>query len=128
MTTLPDLAKDLIDSQTFGTLATTNPNGSPQTSVIWVKREGDDVIFSTIRGRRKTLNMERDPRVALMLFDPNDPYVYAEIRGTVSFTTDGGPELIEELSQMYDGKSFHEKHADAVRLVCRLKPTKVISR
>jgi len=125
---LPDLAKELIDNQTFATLATVNADGSPQTSVIWVKREDDDVIFSTITGRRKTFNMRRNPNVSLLLFDPEDPYTYAEIRGTVQLTPEGGPELIQELSHLYDEKPFHEKHPEVERLVCRLTPTRVITR
>ena len=123
---LPDLAKRLIDSRTFATIATINPDGSPQNSVIWVKREDDTVVFSTILGRRKTRNMERDPRVSILLFDPQDPYVYVEIRGQVSMTKDGGPELIQELSQRYDGKPFTEKNPANVRVVCRVTTTKVI--
>ncbi len=125
---LPDLAKELIDSQTFATLATVNADGSPQTSVIWVKREDDDVIFSTITGRRKTFNMQRNPSVSLLLFDPDDPYTYVEIRGTVHFTPEGGPELIQELSHKYENQPFHEKHPEVERLVCRLTPTRVITR
>jgi len=128
VTQLPDLAKKLIDSKNFATLATINPNGSPQSSVIWVKREDDVVVFSTILGRRKTLNMQRDPRVSLVLFDPAQPYEYAEIRGEVSMATDGGPELINELSVLYDGVPFREKDPTATRVVCRLVPSKVIIR
>jgi PPOX class probable F420-dependent enzyme len=128
MAQLPDLAKKLIDGKNFATLATVNPNGSPQSSVIWLKREGDVVVFSTILGRRKTLNMQRDPRVSLVLFDPAQPYEYAEIRGEVSMTTEGGPELINELSVLYDGKPFREKDPTATRVVCRLVPSKVVTR
>lgn len=125
---LPDLAKDLIDNQVFASIATTNPNGAPQSSVIWLKRDGDDIVFSTIEGRRKTLNMQRDPRISIIIFDPMDPYRYAEIRGAVTMTTEGGPELIQELSHMYEDKPFHEHNPANVRLVCRLTPTKVITR
>ena len=128
MPTLPDLAKKLIDDKNFATLATVNPDGSPQSSVIWVKRENEVVVFSTIHGRRKTLNMQRDPRVSLVLFDPAQPYEYAEIRGEVSMTTEGGPELIQELSLRYDGVAFREKDPAAQRVVCRLIPTKVVIR
>ncbi len=122
---LPELAKRLIDSRTFATIGTVNPDGSPQNSVIWIKREDDTVVFSTILGRRKTRNMERDPRVSILLFDPQNPYVYVEIRGMVSMTKDGGPELIEELSQRYDGQPFTEKNPANVRVVCRVNATKI---
>lgn len=126
--TLPDLAKKLIDDKVFAALSTTNPDGAPQSSVIWVKRDGDDVLFSTIEGRRKTRNMQRDPRVSLLLIDPANPYAYAEIRGAVTMELDGGPELIQELSDLYTGKPFHEHNPDNVRLVCRITPTKVVTR
>ncbi|GAA1822411.1 PPOX class F420-dependent oxidoreductase [Luedemannella flava] len=124
---LPELATRLIDENVFVTLTTINPDGGPQSSVIWAKRDGDEIIFSTILGRRKTLNMQRDPRVSLCFFDPADGYRYVEVRGTVSMATDGGPELIEELSQRYDGKSFTESSPTNVRVVCRVEATKVIT-
>jgi len=123
-----DLAKRLIDASTFAIVSTVNPDGGPQSSVVWVKRDGDDVLFSTIRGRRKTRNMERDPRVSIALYDPADPYHYVEVRGPVSLTEDGGPELIEELSQKYDGAPFREGNPANVRVVVRVTPAKVISR
>jgi PPOX class probable F420-dependent enzyme len=125
---LPELLTRLLDANTFVVLCTVNPDGSPQSSVIWAKRDGDVIVFSTIRGRRKTRNMERDPRVSLCLYDPADPYVYVEIRGTVTMTEEGGPELIEELSQRYDGTSFTEGHPDNVRVVCTVHPTKILAR
>jgi PPOX class probable F420-dependent enzyme len=128
MTALTDLAKRLIDEPTFAVLSTINPDGAPQSSVVWVKRDGDDVVFSTIRGRRKTRNMERDPRVTVTLYDPADPYRYVEVRGAVSLTEEGGPELIQELSQKYDGTPFTEGHPDNVRVVVRVTPTRVIDR
>jgi PPOX class probable F420-dependent enzyme len=125
---LPDQAKDLLDRNTYFVLSTLNPDGAPQSSVIWAKRDGDEIVFSTILGRRKTRNMQRDPRISLCGYDPADPMRYVEARGTVIMTTEGGPELIEELSQRYDGKPFVEGRPDNVRVVCRLAPVKVVVR
>jgi PPOX class probable F420-dependent enzyme len=124
---LPDLAKKLLDANTFVVLSTVNPDGGPQSSVVWAKRDGDELVFSTILGRRKTRNMQRDPRVSVCFYDPADPYRYVEIRGTVRMTTEGGPELIDELSQRYDGKPFRESRPDNVRVVCRVSPRKVLA-
>jgi PPOX class probable F420-dependent enzyme len=128
MTQLPDLARSLLDGNVFVVLTTINPNGGPQSSVIWAKRDGDEVVFSTILGRRKTRNMQRDPRVSLCFYDPKDPYWYVELRGTVTMTQGGGPELIEELSQRYTGQSFREGSPSNVRVVCRLHLTKAVAR
>jgi PPOX class probable F420-dependent enzyme len=107
-------------------LSTINPDGAPQSSVIWGKHDGGDVVFSTILGRRKTRNMQRDPRVSICVYDPADPYRYVEVRGTVSMVTDGGPELIDELSRAYDGKPFVETVPGVTRVVCRVTATKVV--
>jgi PPOX class probable F420-dependent enzyme len=72
-------------------LSTINPDGSPQTSVIFVKPDGDDVLFSTIRGRRKTVNMQRDPRVNLLVHGlpvEGEGVTYAAISGPVELTDD----------------------------------------
>jgi PPOX class probable F420-dependent enzyme len=125
---LPEDAKRLLDGNTFVVLTTLNPDGGPQSSVIWAMREDDTAVFSTIVGRRKTRNMQRDPRVSLCAYDPANPYRYVEIRGTVSMAEAGGPELIEELSRRYTGESFQESHPDNVRLVCRVEATRIVLR
>jgi PPOX class probable F420-dependent enzyme len=122
---LTELVRRLCDVNTFATLCTVNPDGSPQSTVVWIKADGDQLLFSTIHGRRKTLNMQRDPRVSICMFDAEDPYSYTEIRGTVSMTEDGGPELINELSWKYDGVEFVEGSPDNVRVVCRVTPTRI---
>jgi PPOX class probable F420-dependent enzyme len=123
---LTDLARRLLDANTFAILATLNPDGGPQSSVIWIKRDRDDVVFSTIRGRRKTRNMERDARVSICMYDPADAYVYTEIRGSVTMIEEGGRELINELSLRYDGEPFRVEPPEVVRVVCRVTPARVI--
>ena len=123
--TLPDEAKALLDAKTYVVLATVNRDGSPQSSVIWIKRDGDQPVFSSIRGRRKTRNLERDPRVSITAFDPADPYRYVEIRGTVTMTDEGGRELIDELSMKYNARSYPVEPEGTVRVVFRVTPTHV---
>ena len=84
------------------------------------------MLFSTIRGRRKTLNMERDPRISICMYDPAEPYLYVELRGEVTITEAGGRELINELSNRYDGVDFQVEPSENVRVVCRMTPSRVI--
>jgi len=126
-TSLPDNVRALIDGRTFAVVTTINPDSSPQSTVIWVKRDGDDILFSTIRGRKKTRNMERDPRVSICAYDPAQPYSYFTVEGTVTLDEQGGRELINELSLKYDEKPFRVEAPEVVRVVCRLTPNKVIS-
>jgi hypothetical protein len=58
---LNSVARAVIDGPHVATIATSNVDGRPQSSVIFVKRDGDSVLFSTIKGRLKTRNMTRDP-------------------------------------------------------------------
>jgi PPOX class probable F420-dependent enzyme len=125
---LPETARRLLDGKTYAVLATTNADRSPQSSVIWIKRDGDDVVFSSIRGRRKTRNIERDPRVSVCLFDAANPDRYVEVRGTVTMTEEGGRELIDELSHKYQGLPYTWDPPAAVRVVFRVTPTKVYER
>ncbi|MEU5545006.1 PPOX class F420-dependent oxidoreductase [Streptomyces sioyaensis] len=128
--TLSDDLKKLLDSPVFVTVATIQPDGSPQLSPVWVKRDGDDLLFSTTVGRRKEANIRRDPRVSVLVQPFDAPYTYAEVRGSASLTTEGGPQLIDELSQKYTGKPYAEFNPaaadDAPRLVVRITPRKVV--
>lgn len=127
MISLPETVRRLVDTTTFAVLNTIDKDGRPQSTVIWVKRDGDDILFSTIRGRRKTRNMERDPRVSVCAYDPANPYIYFTVDGTVTLTEEGGDDLIDELSRKYDGTPWTPVPG-AVRVVCRVTPTRVISR
>ncbi|PVE14200.1 PPOX class F420-dependent oxidoreductase [Streptomyces scopuliridis] len=124
--------KHLLDEPIFVNIATIQPDGSPQVSPVWVKRDGNDVLISTTVGRRKEQNLRRDPRVTVVAQPFNAPYTYAEIRGTADLTTEGGQELINELSLKYTGKPYAEFNPasadDAERVVVRITPRKVVGR
>lgn len=124
---LPDVARKLIDNPTYAVLTTINEDGSPQSTVIWVKRDGDDVLFSTTRGRVKTRNMEREPRVSICGYDPAQPYSYFTVQGTVALSDDPD-DLISELSFKYANEPWTADAPGTVRVVCRLTPTHVITR
>lgn len=123
--TLNDRIRSLLDGRNFATVATVNPDGSPQTSIVWITRDGDDVLFSTVRGRRKVRNLERDPRVGLSVFDRKDPYTHVEITGTASVTEQNGRALIDELSRKYLGKDYPREPEDTVRVIVRITPSRV---
>jgi PPOX class probable F420-dependent enzyme len=126
MTELPALARELVDGANFGTVATVQPDGSPQASVVWVKRDGDDVLFSTIRGRRKTANLEADPRISVVVTDAQSPYRYAEIRGLAAITDDPSAALIDELAHKYTGEPFDLPPGQR-RVIVRVRPAHVVA-
>ena len=125
---IPQQAKDLLDAANIVTVATVNADGGPQSSLLWATYEGDQIKFATIVGRAKERNFRRDPRVSVLIHDKRDPYTYVEVRGTVTMTTDGGPELIQTLSQAYTGEGFTgDEGTDRVRLVVRVDADRVIT-
>ncbi|WP_327235955.1 PPOX class F420-dependent oxidoreductase [Streptomyces sp. NBC_01317] len=128
--TLSDALKKVLDGNVFVSIATIQPDGSPQVSPVWVKRDGEDLLISTTLGRRKELNLRRDPRVTVLVHPADAPYSYAEIRGTSTLTEEGGQELIDELSVKYTGQPYSEQnpnaHLDAPRVVVRITPRKVV--
>ncbi|MFF4759626.1 PPOX class F420-dependent oxidoreductase [Streptomyces sp. NPDC001292] len=127
---LPDRLKSLLDGPVFVVLGTIQPDGSPQLSPVWAKRDGDDVLVSTTVDRRKKKNLDRDARASVVVQDPESPYEYAEIRGIAEMTTAGGRQLIDELSLKYTGKKYAEFNPssaqDAERVIVRIRPRKVV--
>jgi PPOX class probable F420-dependent enzyme len=123
--TYSSAALALLDGKNYAVLATINPDGSPQTSVVWVGRDGADLLFSTLEGRRKHLNMLRDPRVSLTVIDSADGENYVEFRGQVSIAPDVGRQLDTQLSWKYDGRDPGTDKPGAVRVAVRMVVEKV---
>jgi PPOX class probable F420-dependent enzyme len=118
--TLNDETRRLLDGRHYAVLATINPDGGPQTSAMWVGRDGDDVLMSTVAGRRKHKNLERDPRASVTILDADDAENYVELRGRVSISEDVGRVFDTKLSGKYDGQDPGPDAPGAVRLILRL--------
>ena len=125
---LSDATIRLVDGRNYAVMATVNPDGSPQTSVVWVGRDGDDLLFSTVEGRVKHRNMLRDRRVSVTVIDSADPENYAELRGRVSMTPDVGRQVDTQLSWKYEGKDPDADRPGAVRVVVRMPVDKITGR
>ena len=110
----------LLNGRNYAVLATVNEDGSPQTSAMWVGREGGDLLMSTVEGRVKHRNMLRDPRVSVTVIESADPENYVELRGTVTMTPDLGRAFDTSLSWKYDGKDPEPDRPGAVRVVVRV--------
>jgi PPOX class probable F420-dependent enzyme len=110
----------LLDGKNYAVLATVNPDGSPQTSAMWVGRDGDDVLMSTVEGRVKHRNMARDPRVSVTILESADPENYVELRGRVSMTPDIGRRVDTSLSWKYNGRDPDPDRPGAVRVIVRM--------
>lgn len=129
-TSLSAVARKILDGANPAILGTINPDGSPQTSVVWVGVDGDDLVISTAAGRRKEKNVRSEPRVSLSVFDLADPLQYVEVRGVATVTEDVGRRVAVALAEKYEGPGAGEEYLqlppEVLRVVIRITPTKVL--
>jgi PPOX class probable F420-dependent enzyme len=121
--TLSDKARALIARPVVASLTTLGKDGSPQVTPLWIDEDGDDLLFNTAKGRVKARHMENDPRVAVSVVDPDDPYNVVALRGTVvDITTDGADEHIDALAKKYLGvDSYPMRQEGEVRVKVRVR-------
>lgn len=106
MAQLTDKVRTLFDGKNFAVLSTLEPDGKPHSTVVWVARDGDDILIALPKTRRKTANLNRDPRTAMVIFDAADPYASAQVQGTASLEDDPNGTTIDQLSHKYTGGPY----------------------
>jgi PPOX class probable F420-dependent enzyme len=118
---------DLLDRPLFAHLATVRPDGSPQTQVMWFRWTGDRVQMTHTKTRQKYRNLQGEPRVALSVADPDNPYRFLEIRGVVENIADDDAQasFYRGLQERY-GRSYAITDAD-VRVILTIRPEKVVA-
>ena len=121
--TLSEKAHALIARPVLASLTTLGADGSPQVTPLWIDADGDDLLFNTAQGRVKERHMARDPRVAVSVVDPDDPYNVVALRGTVvDITTDGADDHIDALAKKYLGvESYPMRSEGEVRIKVRVR-------
>jgi PPOX class probable F420-dependent enzyme len=124
MPTLTGEQAQLLLEPNFATVGTLDPDGSPQLTIVWIDWDGDSVLFNTAAGRAKPRNLERDPRVSILVTDRADGYRWVEILGRAELTTEGADEHIDKLARKYTGDGW-EPRAGEQRLLVRVRPERV---
>lgn len=132
---IPASHRDLLERPIYTVLTTLMPDGQPQSSIVWADIDGDLVRVNTARGRQKERNMAARPKVSLLAMEPDNPFRWLEVRGEViEIIEEGGEAHIDKLAQEYVGKPGYYGHwapAEAreqeTRIICKIKPTRVIA-
>jgi PPOX class probable F420-dependent enzyme len=105
---IPESHADLLQSHALAHVATVGPNGEPQNNPVWFDWDGEHLRFSQTTGRQKFRNVQREPRVALSLVDPENPYRYLEVRGTVEgIEPDPDNAFINSMAKKYLGEDVY---------------------
>lgn len=126
---IPERLAALLDGATFAHLTTLDSDGWPQSSAMWVMRDGERIMFNTAEGRRKWRNMRDDPRVSVSISDPDEPYVNFSIQGrVVEMRTEDGVDVIDALARKYlDVEKYPWLKPDMVRVTVIVEPTRIAS-
>jgi PPOX class probable F420-dependent enzyme len=126
-TRIPTEGRAILQKKSFANLATLMEDGSPHVTPVWVDVEGDEIVVNTAEGRLKPENMRRDPRVALSVPDPDDPYKALVVRGRVAeMTHEDADAQIDAMAKKYlnqDTYPFREPGEE--RVTVRIEPERV---
>lgn len=127
MTALDPRACELAQAPNFATLSVILRSGRPMTHVMWVDADEDHLLINTEAHRAKFRAVERDPRVTVTIWQRDDPYTYAEVRGQVVATIRGQEARahIDSLSRKYRGKDYDDAAITSERVILRIAPETV---
>jgi PPOX class probable F420-dependent enzyme len=130
MAKLDERVRALLDEQRFAVVATINRDGTPQQTVLWYYRDGDDIVMNTARGRVKDSNLLRDPRLSFCI---EDEYHYITLTGTVTLIDDQtvAQADIRKLAIRYHGEAQGNAQADTQfvkqeRVTIRMRVERVV--
>jgi PPOX class probable F420-dependent enzyme len=126
---IPQSHVDLLTKKAFAHLVTLLPDGKPQSTPVWVDYDGKHVLINTAVGRLKDKNMQRDPRIAFSVTDPENPYRYLEVRGRVVERTKAGAEQhIDAMAKRYLGQDKYPfRKAGEERVIYKVQPERTSS-
>jgi PPOX class probable F420-dependent enzyme len=128
MAELTDDVRNALGGKQFWSLATLNPDGSPQNTVVWVDTREARIMVNSELGRKKPRNLETHPNVALAWFDPENPYANISIQGKVaeSYGGDQADADIDALAKKYLGVDVYPHRQEmGLRVTYLIEPTHV---
>jgi PPOX class probable F420-dependent enzyme len=129
VTELSAAERAFLESPFVGVVTDLRPDGSPHSTVVWVDVDDEGVSFNTAWPRAKPRYLEADPRVALLVVDPEDDYRWISLSGTATLTEDGANEQIDRLAKKYRGLDSYPWHRpEETRVTARISTTWIESR
>ena len=130
--TIPADHVDLLTRALCGVFTTMGSGGQPQSSLVWVDFDGECATINTTFERQKGRNLLGDPRVSLLIVDPDDTTRFVQIRGDAELVTDGAIEHLDALTRRYTRHPRYygfvypvEQAARETRVICRVHARKI---
>ena len=123
---LTERQREFLERPFVGTVTTLREDGSPHSTVVWVDVDDDGPSFNTAVGRAKERHLRADPRVALLVVDPEDTYRWLAVDGRAELTTEGADAQIDRLAKKYLGKDEYPwRDPEQTRLQVRIRPERI---
>lgn len=129
---IPASHLDLLTCPIHGVLTTLMPDGQPQSSLVWCDYDGGCARVNTTRERQKGRNMRANPKVSLLIVEPDDTSRYLEIRGEVELVEDGALEHLDQITQQYTCHPQYygyvypvQQKGKETRIICRIHAKRI---
>ena len=120
--------REFLANPVVATATTLRSDGSPHNTVVWMDVEDDTVVFNTAEGRAKPKHLRRDPRVAITVVDPQNPFRWISVTGRAELTHDDADAQIDRLAKKYLDKDVYPWHnPEEQRVKVRISPEKIDS-
>jgi PPOX class probable F420-dependent enzyme len=127
--TFDDPVRELLEGRNFCHIATLNEDGSIHSTLVWSDLDGDAVVLNSAQGRRWPENLKRDGRAWLLIANAEDQYEYVRIDGVLEEATEEGAlDVINALSEKYEGRPYPPLKPGEVRVTLKLAPERVVHR
>jgi PPOX class probable F420-dependent enzyme len=118
--------RELLEQPNYAVISTLNRDGSIHNTIVWISAEGEQVAVNSAIGRLWPTNLQRDPRVTVIVYEAGNPYNFVEIRGTAAGSTDGADEHIDALAKKYTGEDeYPYRRPGEQRIKFTIEPTHV---
>jgi PPOX class probable F420-dependent enzyme len=117
----------LAEGKNLATVVTLMPDGQPQALLTWIGTDGEHLLVNTEPTRQRAKNLQRDPRVTVLIHSADDPWDWAEVRGRVVETVDGqvARDHIDELSHKYMGADYGSPIGPKGRILLKIAADKI---
>ena len=121
---------ELLGGPNFAAFSTLMADGQPQTQMMWIGHDDDHLLINTEQHRQKAKNVQRDPRVTVLIFDAEDMYSFVEVRGRVVETAGGqvARDHIDTLANKYMGVDRYPYPIQTERVILRITPDRQVIR
>jgi PPOX class probable F420-dependent enzyme len=129
---IPASHLDLLTRPICGLLTTMGGDGQPQSSLVWADIDGTCARINTTLQRQKGRNLLANPKVSLLVVDPDNAARYIQIRGDAELVTTGALDHLDALTRRYTHHPAYYGHiypltqrSRETRVICRIHAQRV---